>query len=82
MRSYLDEEYEKIVFLNGDAPIRKCESCGHEGKDVVDTPSQTCYCWNGEGEDPNRDLVLCFECAYAYEAHMTDKWKEYYSMVM
>ena len=70
------------VFLDGDFPVRVCEKCGHEGKDVVDTPSQTRYLWDSTMENPNRDLVLCLECAEEYTRNMDAQWAEYYSSIL
>ena len=63
--------------------VRKCEACGHEGKDVVDCPSQTHYPFDcdldEEGSDPNRDKILCIACAVAYTEDIEDRRAEYYA---
>ena len=62
--------------------VPRCEgfqgSCGYP---VVGppTPSQTMYEWDGEGEDPNQDLMLCPVCSAAYTEQMNALWDEYNS---
>lgn len=57
--------------------ITYCEHCGAWWACPV--PSQTQYVWNGEGEDPNRDLILCRMCEAEYTDMMNEKWAEYNS---
>ena len=39
----------------------------------------TAYAWDGKGENPNRDPILCSECANDYRKHWQEMWDEYYS---
>ena len=39
--------------------------------------SRTMYDWNGEGEDPNRDKIMCRECAADYNEQMNSQWADY-----
>lgn len=68
--------------LGDQVPVRTCDKCGHEGRDVIDVPSQTRYPWNGEGKDPNRDHVLCIECGIEVTEQIEYQWAEYYASVM
>jgi hypothetical protein len=60
----------------------KCECCEQEKPDVVPRPAMTAYHWDGEGEDPNRDVFLCDEDWEEYRAYWQERWDEYYSMVL
>lgn len=42
-------------------------------------PAQTCYPWDGEGENPNRSLCLCDECWAEYKEYWDDMWADYYA---
>ncbi|MHA2279977.1 MAG: hypothetical protein ACXAC5_03750 [Promethearchaeota archaeon] len=55
-----------------------CE--GHGGCPGIGKPtsSRTMYEWDGTGEDPNRDLILCSLCAEEHNDIMDDQWKAYY----
>ena len=58
------------------------EPCGYSGCDqgpTASVSSMTAYNWDGEGEDPNRNLILCKEHAKEHEEHMQEQWAEYYS---
>jgi hypothetical protein len=55
-----------------------CERC--EATEGVKThSSRTAYHWNGEGEDPNRDVNLCAPCAEEHHAYWDERWAEYYA---
>lgn len=55
-----------------------CEHCSDlDGVEFED--ARTSYCWDGEGEDPNRPLVLCRSCAAEHHANWDEQWREYYS---
>lgn len=56
-------------------PTCEYPGCVNIGRPV---PSQTMYEWNGIGEDPNRDLVLCGPCGYEYTENMNHQWAVYY----
>ena len=58
-----------------------CEECETRGIFCfgTKTPAMTAYHWDGEGEDPNRDLVLCDECKECYREYWKGMWEEYYS---
>lgn len=59
-----------------------CEHCGIENDSVKPTPAATAYYWNGEGEDPNRDVVFCEECRSEYYDHWNEIWHVYYTSVI
>lgn len=76
-----------IVLSNGKCyfcgePARKCNRSGECLGGARPVPSQIMYEWDGQGEDPNRDLWLCKECGEEYTQIMDDQWAEYYSSVM
>ncbi len=53
-----------------------CECCGSmDGVEAED--SRTSYCWNGEGEDPNRSVFLCRLCALVHHDFWDEQWDEY-----
>jgi hypothetical protein len=55
-----------------------CECCGtHEA--VEFQSARTAYVWDGEGEDPNRDVALCPPCAADHHAYWDERWADYYS---
>ena len=60
-------------------PVLKCE--GHrgpcEGLVLWPTSAMTQYEWDGTGEDPNRDQMLCPVCAETYREDWQDRWDEY-----
>lgn len=53
-----------------------CEQCSRQ---AVSRSALTAYYWDGTGENPNRDVILCNECYEDYAAHWNAMWKEYYS---
>jgi hypothetical protein len=56
----------------------ECEVCAsHDGLEVIG--AMTAYHWDGVGENPNRDQLLCAECAEEYREHWTEMWDMYYS---
>jgi hypothetical protein len=56
-----------------------CEGqCKRQNIRVSLRPSQTCYPYDDDGEDPNRDWVLCEECADEYSKIMDEQWSNYY----
>lgn len=57
----------------------KCEFPDCTNIDAKPIPCMTSYAWDGEGENPNRDPVLCAEGADEYHKHWQDMWYEYYS---
>lgn len=60
----------------------KCEFCEEDKPDVAYRPAMTAYHWDGKGEDPNRDIVLCDDDWEDYRAYWQERWDEYYSMVL
>jgi hypothetical protein len=56
-----------------------CEYCGVDNAQSIS--AMTAYYWAGEGENPNRDLVLCNNCAQNYQEYWQDMWDEYNDMV-
>ena len=57
-----------------------CEACGAPGARKVG--AMTAYHWDGKGEDPNRPLWLCEECADEYVSYWQDRWHDYYESVI
>ena len=39
--------------------------------------SRTMYHWEGEGEDPNRSLLLCRQCAILHHDFWDEMWDQY-----
>lgn len=58
-----------------------CLGCNETVDLVIETSSRTSYLWDGTGEDPNRDLTLCPECAIHHHEQWDSQWAEYYSMI-
>jgi len=54
-----------------------CEVPGCLRTDTGLTPSMTAYEWDGQGEDPNRDLWLCPDHADEHTEQMEAQWAEY-----
>jgi hypothetical protein len=75
------EAWAVIRKERGRAGIPQCE--GFHGPcdsiDVRSIPAMTAYHWDGEGEDPNRDRILCKECAEGYVEHWSDMWEDYWA---
>lgn len=42
-------------------------------------PARTMYAWDGQGEDPNADLMLCRDCAAEHHANWDERWADYYA---
>ena len=59
-----------------------CEKCGFQSTHLIDTCSQTFYCWDEIGEDPNRNLLLCEYCSDEYSEEMESQWQTYYNSVL
>jgi hypothetical protein len=60
------------------------KTCSYCKRSASDVPvrlhnSRTAYAWDGIGENPNADVLLCAECADAYNAYWDDMWREYYA---
>lgn len=62
---------EQMIALGG------CQRCG-SFYGLIDTPSMTCYTWDGKGEDPNRSTLYCEDCSADYVDYMTERWEDYY----
>jgi hypothetical protein len=58
--------------------LGRCEECATK-KDVRRIPAMTAYHWDGQGEDPNRDLSFCLEHAEAYRDYWQSMWDDYNS---
>lgn len=58
-------------------PGTVCERCA--GAPAFTFPSMTAYSWDGEGEDPNRDLTLCALCGEEHTETMEEQWRDYYA---
>ena len=57
-----------------------CENCGDQP--AVMCQAATAYHWDGTGENPNRDVWLCYDCREDYYGHWNERWEEYYSGCM
>lgn len=61
----------------------KCQ--GFDGPCLADTaeyrPCITAYHWDGKGENPNPNPVLCAECHSEYVRYWQERWDEYYREV-
>ena len=77
-KDWLVEEAERVYLLGLNCP-GTC-LCGRDVEHLFETPSRTFYDWNGEGEDPNADKMLCLDCSIDYSEMMEDRWREYYEM--
>ena len=62
--------FHKLLFWK-----RKCEICGY-AFGVKAEPSRTMYPWDGVGEDPNRPIDLCRQCAAAHHDFWDEMWAE------
>ena len=77
--------------------VTECERCKKVGADVRARDSQTMYepkalnAWtrlllddelHGVPEEPNRDLMLCDECAEEYDKYMDEMWKAYHGSLL
>ena len=58
--------------------LGKCEYCGSRYKTRYER-SRTAYHWDGKGEDPNRPVLLCRECAAEHHDHWDGMWDEYHA---
>lgn len=57
-------------------PGALCQHCSK--KPAYNYPSMTAYHWNGEGDDPNKDLTLCKECGTEHTENMQEQRDDYY----
>jgi len=57
-----------------------CERCGKGPAEH--RPAMTAYHWDGKGEDPNQDVMLCDECYDNHHAYWTSMWQDYYNGCM
>lgn len=79
------EEMERLILerdLLGYRNPGVCEQCGETVDVVVTSPSRTLYHWDGEGENPNRDLTLCPEHSLEHQEYWDSRWAEYYSQIL
>jgi len=57
---------------------RRCEGakgpCDISGPTVQLESSRTMYHWDGKGEDPNRDVWLCPDCAKEHHDYWDEMW--------
>ena len=56
-----------------------CESC--EDQPAIRCTAATAYHWDGNGEDPNRDLWLCCDCKEMYYEYYDELWNDYYAEI-
>jgi hypothetical protein len=56
----------------------ECEHCGSIWGVKLE-PSYTAYYWDGVGEDPNREVMLCRACAEYHRDYWQERWDEYYA---
>lgn len=57
----------------------KCEHCQEEHESVQPRSAMTSYHWNGTGDNPNADVVLCDLCWGDYRDYWQERWDDYYS---
>lgn len=71
------EELARILRV----PLHTCEGQFGSCTNLVisGTVCRTSYPWDGEGENPNRDPLLCPECSQNYDDHWKAMWDEYHS---
>lgn len=50
-----------------------CQHC-KEQTTVGYEPSRTMYHWDGKGEDPNRDVLLCAKCSCEHHYYWDAMW--------
>lgn len=55
---------------------RRCEDCGTKNGPICETHCRTMYSWDGVGENPNPNPVLCALCTEAYHSHWDDMFAE------
>jgi len=55
-----------------------CERPGCEGIVQHPTRAMVRYSWDGKGEDPNRDLLLCYDCSCEHIEEMEAQCMEFY----
>lgn len=69
-----------LLALGLGLPLPRCEGHAHECSGIVvqRTRCMTAYTWDGTGEDPNRDPLLCPTCSVAYTEAWEAQWDEYH----
>jgi hypothetical protein len=77
---YLEEVAEE--YMLGVTNPGMCEYCKESVDLIIQTPCTTKYSWDGIGEDPNRDPLLCIYCANEYVMYWEERWAEYYSSIL
>lgn len=55
------------------------KECHLPTDEVKPRSAMTAYYWDGKGEDPNRDVVLCESCWMEYYDYWAGLWDEYYA---
>jgi hypothetical protein len=73
-REFSREQFNKIIERLFSSLI--CERCGSNFF-VEYASSRTQYEWDGEGDDPNRDIALCPLCEAEHNEFWDDMWREY-----
>jgi hypothetical protein len=74
----------------GEPTLEPCERCGdryvvlRKGEGIIHSHvkwrcARTAYPWDGEGENPNRCIALCDDCAKIYDEEMDELWSEYFA---
>ena len=76
--NYLEDEATDLYLLGHKVP-GFCICCGRDTEHLFRTPSYTSYQWDGEGQDPNADLLLCLDCSIQHTEQMDSQWADYYS---
>ncbi len=60
----------------------ECERCGRQCSGVKSESSRTMYNFDGpigSPEDPNRDIMLCRDCAKEHHDYWNERWDDYYA---
>lgn len=80
LRNPTEEDFDSYRKKIGVGICEKCSLIKGESVEAIvyGVTSQTLYHWDGEGEDPNRDLILCYGCSKDYTLWMWSDWADYY----
>jgi len=88
IKNFVGKKLSKYQFMNYDKLLKqqeeklkedKCLHCGTNGAKWRE--SMTTYPWNGEGENPNKPVLLCKVCYEEYRDYWEDMWNSYYSSI-
>lgn len=73
----MDTEQKIAAFIKSKDVVKvdQCQRCG-VSTELYEMPSFTCYHWDGEGEDPNKEVYLCSDCAHWHCEYWDGMWSE------